>query len=115
AITGSNSSTSEGFQQARIGNVDAKWEKNINANFGIDAAFFNNSLQITADYYRKDVNDLLYNPNLPATGGSARAPYVNVGKMTNSGIDIDVSTYLTLAKDLQFNTPLTFTSYNNEI
>ncbi|RXJ49523.1 TonB-dependent receptor [Gelidibacter gilvus] len=115
AITGSNSSTSEGFQQARIGNVDAKWEKNINANFGIDAAFFNNSLQITADYYRKDVNDLLYNPNLPATAGSARAPYVNVGKMTNSGIDIDVSTYLTLAKDLQFNTTLTFTSYNNEI
>jgi len=57
AISGSNSSTSEGFQQSRIGNPGAKWEKNINANFGIDATLFNNSVQITADYYRKDVND----------------------------------------------------------
>jgi len=115
AISGSNSSTSEGFQQSRIGNPGAKWEKNINANFGIDATLFNNSVQITADYYRKDVNDLLYNPNMPATVGSATAPYVNVGKMTNSGIDLDLSTYFTLAKDLQFNTTVTLTSYNNEI
>lgn len=115
AITGSNSTTNEGFQQSRIGNIDAKWEKNINANFGIDATLFNNSVQITADYYRKDVNDLLYNPNLPATAGAATVPYVNVGKMTNSGIDLDLSTYFTLAKDLQFNTTLTFTSYKNEI
>ena len=115
AISGSNSSTSEGFQQSRIGNMDAKWEKNINANFGIDATLFNNSVQITADYYRKDVKDLLFNPNLPATAGAASVPYVNVGKMTNSGMDIDLSTYFTIAENLQLNTTVTFTSYKNKI
>src|SRR5690606_11992985 len=30
----------EGFQQTRIGNPDAEWEKNINANIGIDASLF---------------------------------------------------------------------------
>ncbi len=115
AISGSNSTTTEGFQQERIGNPDAVWEKNINANFGIDATLFNNKVQLTADYYRKDIKDLLFNPDLPATVGSATVPFVNVAEMTNTGIDIDLSTYFTLSEDLQLNTTVTLTSYNNEI
>lgn len=114
-ITGSNQTTAEGFQQARIGNPDAKWEKNINANFGVDASFFNRKVNLTADYYRKDVNDLLYNPDLSGTFGSATVPFANVGKMTNSGIDIDISTRFTLAENLRLNTSVTFTTYNNKI
>lgn len=115
AIGADNSTITEGFRQTRIGNPDAKWEKNINLNVGIDASLFNNTVQLTADYYRKDVEDLLYNPNLPATVGTATFPFVNVGEMTNSGIDLDVSTYFNLSEDLRLNTSVTFTSYDNEI
>ncbi|WP_157136690.1 SusC/RagA family TonB-linked outer membrane protein [Galbibacter orientalis] len=115
AIGASNEGTSEGFSQSRIGNADAKWEKNINTNIGIDASLFNRTVQITADYYKKTVEDLLYNPNLPATVGAATVPYINVGEMTNSGIDIDVSTFFNLSDDLRLNTTVTLTSYNNEI
>lgn len=115
AIGGNNSTISEGFSQNRIGNPNAKWEKNINFNVGIDASLFNSTVQVTADYYRKDVEDLLYNPNLPATVGTATVPFVNVGKMTNSGLDLDVSTYFTLSENLRLNTSVTFTTYDNEI
>ncbi|SIS50536.1 TonB-linked outer membrane protein, SusC/RagA family [Zobellia uliginosa] len=114
-ITGDNSTLSEGFRQTRIGNPDAKWEKNINYNLGLDASLFNGKVQLTADYYKKEVEDLLYNPNLPATNGTAIAPYVNVGKMSNNGIDIDLSTYFQINDDLRLNTSATFTTYNNEI
>ncbi|MDO6518313.1 SusC/RagA family TonB-linked outer membrane protein [Zobellia uliginosa] len=114
-ITGDNSTLSEGFRQTRIGNPDAKWEKNINYNVGLDASLFNGKVQLTADYYKKEVEDLLYNPNLPATNGTATAPYVNVGKMSNNGIDIDLSTYFQINDDLRLNTSATFTTYNNEI
>ncbi|WP_337900530.1 TonB-dependent receptor [Galbibacter orientalis] len=115
AIGGGNSSISEGFQQTRIGNPDAKWEKNINSNIGIDLSLFNSTVQLTADYYRKDIEDLLFNPNLPATVGTATVPYVNIAEMTNSGFDMDLSTYFKLGKDLRLNTTLTLTTYDNEI
>ncbi|MGS2763394.1 SusC/RagA family TonB-linked outer membrane protein [Sinomicrobium sp. M5D2P9] len=115
AIGGGNSSISEGFQQSRIGNPHAVWEKNINANIGVDASLFNNTVQLTVDYYRKDVKDLLYNPNLPGTVGAATVPHVNVAQMTNGGFDIDLSTYFRLGEDLRLNTSVTLTTYNNEI
>jgi TonB-linked SusC/RagA family outer membrane protein len=114
-ITGSNNSNVEGFRQTRIGNPDAKWERDADSNFGIDATLFNNTVQLSADYYRKNITDLLYNPTQPATVGTALVPYRNVGEMTNTGFDIDLSTYFNLSDDLRLNTSLTFTSYKNEI
>lgn len=76
---------------------------------------FNNTVQLSADYYRKNITDLLYNPTQPATVGTALVPYRNVGEMTNTGFDIDLSTYFNLSDDLRLNTSLTFTSYKNEI
>ncbi|MGY5850670.1 SusC/RagA family TonB-linked outer membrane protein [Salegentibacter sp. F14] len=114
-ITGSNSSLVEGFQRSRIGNPNASWEKNVNANIGIDANLFNNRLQITADYYRKDVVDLLYNPELSATAGVSTVPYVNIAEMKNSGLDLSATTFADLTSDLRMNATLTFTSYDNEI
>lgn len=114
-ITGSNSSLVEGFQRSRIGNPNASWEKNVNANIGIDANLFNNRLQITADYYRKEVVDLLYNPELSATAGVSTVPYVNIAEMKNSGLDLSATTFADLTADLRMNATLTFTSYDNEI
>ena len=115
AIAGDNSTTAEGFRQTRIGNPDAKWERDADSNFGLDAGLFNNSVQLSVDYYRKDINDLLYNPDQSAAVGTADVPFQNVASMKNTGIDIDLSTYFNLTDELRLNTSVTFTSYNNEI
>src|SRR5690606_20900475 len=65
AIDGSNSRTQLGFRQGRIGNPDARWEKNISGNIGIDATLFNNRLELMVEYYKKDIKDLLYTVSLP--------------------------------------------------
>ncbi len=114
-LNGTNSNIIEGFQRLRIGNPGAQWEKNINANIGIDASLFNRSLQISADYYRKDVVDLLYNPELPGTAGVSQAPYVNIAKMQNSGLDLSATAFFDLTSDFKMNSTLTFTTYTNEI
>jgi len=105
----------EGFQQTRIGNPDAKWEKNINSNIGIDASLFQGRIQITADYYRKDIDDLLFTPELIGSAGTASPPAVNIAQMTNQGIDMDIYGYFDLSSDLKLNATVTFTSYQNEI
>ncbi len=114
-IAGTSNSIVMGFIQSQIGNPDAKWESNVNSNIGIDATLFGGRMEVNADYYRKDVNDLLFSPELPATVGAATPPATNIAKMKNHGIDLAISGNTKITEDLTINGALTFTSYNNRI
>lgn len=114
-INGTNTSTTLGFRRSRIGNPDAKWETNVNSNIGIDATLFNGALDVTADYYHKEIRDLLYNPELPGTAGGATIPFVNVAKIQNRGFDGAVTGHIQATSDLRFDITGTLTTYKNEI
>jgi TonB-linked SusC/RagA family outer membrane protein len=115
SINGSNNSIQLGFRQARLGNPNGKWEKNINGTVGIDAYLFNYKLGIMVEYYKKDTKDLLYDVTLPGTMGLADAPFVNVAHVRNNGIDASIDYHGTITGDLQYDMTLTFTHYRNKI
>ncbi|MBE7173964.1 MAG: TonB-dependent receptor [Williamsia sp.] len=114
-ITGSNSAISQGFQVGQIGNPNARWEKDINSNIGIDATLFNGILDFTADYYQKDITDLLYNPTYPGTAGTGTVPFANVAGVKNHGVDASASYHTAIAHDLKLDLTATFTTYTNTI
>ncbi|MDQ1088806.1 TonB-dependent receptor [Siphonobacter sp. SORGH_AS_1065] len=114
-MTGSGNTNVFGIQRTRIGNIDAKWERNINSNIGIDATLFNGALDVTVDYYRKDVRDLLYNPELAGAVGQGSAPFVNIANMKNSGVDLAVTWNKKITGDLTLNLTGTLTTYDNKI
>ena len=114
-IGGTNNSIQQGFQAGQIGNPDAKWEKDVNTNIGLDATLFQGKVDFTIDYYEKDIKDLLYNPSLPATAGSGTPPYVNIAGMKNTGVDMQLGGHFNISNDLKFDGSLSFTSYNNKI
>ncbi|MBF9252292.1 TonB-dependent receptor [Pontibacter sp. 172403-2] len=114
-IDGTNSITQEGFRKSRIGYPGAKWETNINSNIGIDATLFNGKIDVTADYYVKEIQDLLFNPEFPGTAGAATVPFVNIGQMRNKGFDVAVTGHIEATSDLRFDITGTITTYNNEI
>jgi len=58
--------------------------------------------------------DLLFDPELPGTAGNASRPYVNVGEMLNTGIDV-MATYRQISGDFSFEAMATLTTVNNEI
>lgn len=113
-LNGTNS-VIPGFYQSRIANPNARWEKDANTNVGFDASFFGDVLQVTADYYRKDIRDLLFAAELLGTNGNGAAPAVNIAKMRTDGIDASITGNFKIQKDLKINATLTFTSYNNKI
>ncbi|UHG91079.1 TonB-dependent receptor [Spirosoma oryzicola] len=115
SVNGSNQSNAAGVQRTRIGNPDARWEKNINANIGFDASLWKGKLDLTVDYYNKEVRDLLYTLELAGTAGLGTAPAVNVAHMRNQGIDLAASSNFNVTNDLKLNATLTFTTYNNKI
>lgn len=111
---GGNTSLNTGFFRNRIGAADAKWERNVSVNVGVDVAFFDGQVDATVDWYRKDIEDLLFQAGLLATAGQATPPFRNVASMENSGIDASVNGQFQVG-ELQVSGGLNVTSYNNEI
>ena len=56
---------------SRSPNPDLKWETTTQFNFGVDAAFLDNRLSVSADAYRATTDDLLLVVNMPWTSGFA--------------------------------------------
>ncbi|MCK5134963.1 MAG: TonB-dependent receptor [Bacteroidales bacterium] len=113
-LNGTTNSSLQGFRPTRIGNPDAKWETNVTTNVGFDAVLLDRKLELVFDWYMKKNLDLLYDPELPGTAGSADRPFVNVGEMKNTGIDLQLI-FRHISGDFSFEANATFTTYNNEI
>ena len=113
-INGTMTSSVQGFHPTRIGNPEAKWETNIIANVGFDATLLDRKFELIFDWYTKQNNDLLFNPELPGTSGSAARPFVNVGQMKNHGVDLTL-TYRQVFNDFRLEVSGQMTTYKNEI
>lgn len=77
-----------GFVQEKLGNSRIKWETIRMINVGIDLSFFNNRLQTTFEWYKKNNLDALVQPIYPTIvgiTGSANLPYENIGEIENKG------------------------------
>jgi len=89
-IGGTNSSVTAGFRETSLGNRNLKWEENRSTNIGVDMQLFQGKIDVVADFYQRETNNLLFDPPIPATAGIAAPPIVNVGKMQNRGIDFSI-------------------------
>jgi TonB-linked SusC/RagA family outer membrane protein len=115
-INGSNSSASVGLYRTRIGNPNAKWETSVTKNIGFDATFFDGKLDVILDVWSKDTRDLLFQVPIAQTNGpDAAAPSVNIGKMENKGIDLQIITRGKLAGQVNYELNVTGGVLKNEI
>ena len=114
-ITGSSNSIVQGFAINRIGNPATGWEENVVTNFGFDMAMFNGSIELSAEYYKKAINGLLFTEPLPAVIiGGASAPSVNIGDIQNTGIDASVK-YRGNISQFRYSLGVNLTTYNNKV
>ncbi len=75
-----------GFIPSRLANPALEWEKTEQFDAGIDAAFLNGRISITADAYYKKTTDLLYMKAIPRTSGYSSI-LSNVGAIENKGFE----------------------------
>jgi TonB-linked SusC/RagA family outer membrane protein len=73
-------------------NEELIWESVYTTNAGFDLLLFHNRLEINADYYLKNTKDMLIPVNLPNSAGlgSDKDALINVGKVNNSGVDVQI-------------------------
>ena len=114
-ISGIQTGTSPGIAFTGIGNPLAKWESNTTINIGFDGSLFNKRLDIIFDWYTRKTEDLLFQQEIASSvGGAATAPFVNIGSMENTGVDMMI-TYKSRPGNFRWETDLIFTTYRNEI
>lgn len=66
---------------------DLKWETTIQYDLGLDAAFFNNRVNLVFDVYYKKTSDLLQYKLIPMSSGFAEIAS-NYGSVINKGLEI---------------------------
>jgi len=80
-----------GFAQTSFANDGLQWETSSTVNFGVDLGFFNNNLTLSAEYYKKDIDNLLVAVPIPSSNGTNVPVTQNAGALENSGIEFLVN------------------------
>lgn len=91
-----------------------KWEKTKQVDVGIDASFFNGRLTLAADWYNKDITDLLYKYDAPFYMGGDSYDR-NMGKLNNRGVELNIGGLPVNSKDFNWRTNLTFSFNRNKV
>lgn len=99
---------------------DLKWETTDQKDIGIDLAFFNNRIFLTADYYIKETEDLLNVVSLPHSMGW-RSTVQNIGEVQNRGFEFGLDAHILngefkweLAPNISFNKNKVVSLYGGE-
>jgi len=114
-IGGTGNSIRPGFKMTTIGNPELKWEENRSVNVGLDLEFLEGRGTFTVDVYRRNTNNLLFDPRAPAAAGSAAPPIINIGKMLNNGIDFAVGYRGTMGASTIWSISFNGSHYKNKI
>ena len=97
-----------------IGNTNLQWETIENFDVALEFALFNNFLEGSVEYYKKNSSDLLYNLPIALSNGLNQVP-VNLGDMYNSGWEMALTANLLNRNDFNWNLTLQASTFKNEI
>ncbi len=102
-----------GMEPLSYVNKNLKWESTKQFDIGFDLGLFKQRITLTADYYSKLTYNLLLSTPIPTTTGFS-STLLNVGNISNKGIDIDLHTINTTGA-LQWSTSFNFSHNKNEV
>ena len=90
-LNGTNNTVQTGFVANRLGNPKVKWETTTQTNLGIDLGFLDDQVTFGLDYFINNTQDILVQRPTQAVEGQAAAPFINAGKIRNSGFELQTN------------------------
>lgn len=104
-------------KEGLIGNKDVTWELAKKTNFGVELGLFKD-FRVNVDYYTEKRDQILITrQTVPSFQGvsSSYIPKVNMGKVENHGIDVEVSYSHSFNKDLSITSKVNFGFNDNKV
>jgi len=93
----------DGASITSITNQDGMWETTETLNAGVDFGFKKGLIGGTIDVFQRDTKNMIMSVKAPAPVGNRFDPTGNVGVIRNTGIEITLSHYNKIRKDLEYN------------
>ena len=97
-----------------FGNPQLSWESLVQTNVGLDLTMLKGRLNISADYFNKTTEDLLYNRPLPRETGFTSVR-VNLGSIQTKGFEMQVNAVPVTRKNFEWNVIGNFTKYTGTV
>lgn len=95
-------------------NPNLSWERNYKFNAGLDFAFWDEKIQVTAEYFRDDIRDLITSRNIPLEIGFSSVQ-INGASMYNSGFEFSMQAKWFDGPDFKWRTSFNISTLKNEI
>jgi hypothetical protein len=99
----------------RNANPDLRWEIKRTFNVGVDMAFWQNRILLSADFYTSRTSDLLYNYTVPVPPYTYNQLLANIGKMHNHGFEIGFGITPISNKDMLLSINMNWSFQRNEL
>tara|TARA_B100000683_G_scaffold74678_2_gene73496 strand:+ start:656 stop:3673 length:3018 start_codon:yes stop_codon:yes gene_type:complete len=114
---GNEGSIATGAALSSVGNPNLKWETNVSQNIGLDFRLVSDKLYGSVDYYSRKTKDLIAVDNslIGTTAIDASAPLVNIGEITNSGIELSLNYADETTGGLGYDVGLNFSKNKNMV
>ncbi len=105
---------SPGVNFVQLGNPNITWETSTNINAGIELGLLRNRISLKAEYFIRQVEDLIFFNPLPVSEGRGSFPD-NVGDMENKGVEVELGLGIVNGRDFNWNISMNATHFQNEI
>ena len=113
---GASYTSLNGLAINQAGNANLRWETSKKTDIGFDATIMKGKINITADYFKNNINGLiLAAPTLYSVGIPNSSISTNIGGMYNKGIELTVSATPVSTKDFTWTSSINFTRIWNKV
>jgi len=98
----------------QAGNADLQWETSDQINIGLDFSVLDNRIYISADYYKKQTENMIFPSTLPKSTGFLTKVINLDGVIENTGFEFAINASLVNTSNFRWNSSLNM-SFNDNI
>ncbi len=109
-----NNSITPGYTQVSSSNKDLSWERTFQYNGGFDLGLINNRIRLNVDVYYTITDKLLLEREISSITGQTNQ-LVNMGKMSNTGYEVELFTQNIINKDFSWSTNFNIAQNFNKV
>lgn len=113
-LVGDGTTLAPGAYKTHTGNDDLEWEETKQWNIGLDAAFLNNRLAVTLDYFDKKTTGMLVERPYIGVIGEGGYMWYNGASMSNKGFE-GTFTWRDQVKDFSYDITFNVAYYKNKV
>ena len=90
-------------------NEDLGWEEKHEWNVGVDFSVLDNRLYGKIDFYKRNIEGLIYSVEVPQPPNTESSMYKNIGTMNNRGWEVELGADIVRGRNWNYNTSMNLT------